>query len=1544
MVNVATGNLIEQEDDVDIPGRGLGLAFRRTYNSASQHDAVGTDGSTPSLFGNGWTNTFDAHMGYKAATNTLSVYDIDGARYDYTSNGAGAWTPPPGMQGTTLASDGGCGYFWTKKSGTIYYFWSPATVCPGGSPSYAGYMGRLYQIYGRNHQNVITFTYSWSNSDSSNAQNVTQIVATHSDGQALTLAFAKYGNYTELQSVTRPDGQQVRYSYDSNGNISDVCKPGNGSVDGSPYSVTVCGDATHLHHRYGTVSGGHLLYWVDSPRWTMTWGGPSANGSGGAYVVFAYVLGSNGALQQAQYIGYANFVPSDSTGTLIQPGMPNNTNNATVFRNESFSNTNYTFGNSGTMSYTDTDGHAANWNYDAGGRITLAQGWTGSAWLVSQAAWDANNDLTATIDPRGASLGEPNPYETDYAYDANGNMIAVAQPQVATSMGTFRPTALFSYDQFNNLTVYCDPIQTHTGGGDWIGTPGQPYTTGDTLCGVIAGRPHYTYDYSDANEPYGVLANSYSATGYETTYGYANGPVFDNYGLPTQVAGASYTQADGTTRTPTQTYTYSPYGDVTSVNEGNGATTLVYDVLNRLVTTTNPDSPNYVSYSYYNSDGSVSKTETPYQHATGTGNTVAYDPDGNMVSTSVYRMTGPTSSLSPDTTSYWFDGEDRLVEVKQAPDSTNDLYANPWITRYIYDLSQGNGVSVSGGTTVQYQAHGNLYKTQELLPAGEPISVPSPAPLNVANTTFQDLNGNAFDSLDRPVTRYSFIIPSSSSAETLIQETLTYDQSSYFPGDFVGRLTEDCNSAQPQQCSWYNYDARSAATQVHFSDTLSPDRSATYDADGRLMTATSAVFGTQFYNYNADGLETTEQEATGGSVTSPATFTHEYYPNDELKQLDVASSALNQTGLFVYSRRPDGHVQTQTINYSAQATVGSTSVAFTYTAAGRLSGRSEAGPGANSSPTSVAYDQYGRLSQENFPTCPSCGGQPVSPPLSQLVWDPQGQLMETAFLTFNYSTRGEALGPATAGLLANGVRVPKSVTVSGNTFPEQTVWNATSGALLRSSYSGDDCCGNTYDGNTAATYDTAGRMLMSSSGLDFEPSLTSDQAGSSASSTTTRSYDDENHTVSTSLASSSTSLGGTISELALYQWGAAGHPVLVGSTANLTTTMPSASSVKYDTLHWDGGQLIFTTNPNGQVDDIKVGTSGDITPQDPSFTGLTFYDRGPDGSVLYCHNSTGVTGRAIVDPYVSTNACTGGSITSTSGYTFAMPSTIIGITEAPLVLKRPTTVTVGYGGVIGMPRADGLDDGVNIIQGVRTYDGNAGQWTSPDALPGTDVDPASQKPYLWNGGNPFLNQDPSGFMIDPTALPHDPQTGMIDYGAINGDITTDIGGMGNALPLTADSCPRGQQICFGKLVIADVDSETAALANQLAYVDTMTRAWTMFLQAGMFFEGPEAGVLGLVGRSFGKLGTAVVPRSFTIASMSGHFIQNAITRGVAPAVIKGALEDPLVVLEQSSGNYLLITRQAAVVLTPGGRGVTTYGSQDFGPEIEAILRAVGGAP
>jgi hypothetical protein len=64
-----------------------------------------------------------------------------------------------------------------------------------------------------------------------------------------------------------------------------------------------------------------------------------------------------------------------------------------------------------------------------------------------------------------------------------------------------------------------------------------------------------------------------------------------------------------------------------------------------------------------------------------------------------------------------------------------------------------------------------------------------------------------------------------------------------------------------------------------------------------------------------------------------------------------------------------------------------------------------------------------------------------------------------------------------------------------------------------------------------------------------------------------------------------------------------------------------------------------------------------------------------------------------------------------------------------------------------MPRADGYTDYADTIQGVRTYDSNAGTWTAPDAYAGDVGDPASEKAYMWDDNNPIMYSDPSGYDI-----------------------------------------------------------------------------------------------------------------------------------------------------------------------------------------------------
>ncbi len=361
MVNVGSGNLVVQADDVDVPERGIDLAFRRTYNSQSTHDNLGSDGGEPSVFGNGWTNTFDAHLSYVAATDTVTVWDIDGTRYDYTPNGSGGWNPPPGLH-AKLTWDGGCGYFWTKKSGTRYHFWAPFAAC--GTPS--AYWGRVCQIEARNYNNALNFAYFWVGGNATNPQNLTEIVVTHSDGQALTLSFGLVNGHDELTALQRPDGVSITYGYDASGNLIEVDSPSNGSgVRPSTYG-------------YGA---NHQLTDVESPRYVE-----SVRSTGTATQGDSVQFGYTGiAVSSVVNVGVANFTPNDGTNTPLQPGIAGGVQ---AWRSETFSGI-----GTANVALSDSAGHAAKWTVDPLGRTIGSSEWTGSEWLTSTMTWDSDNNL-----------------------------------------------------------------------------------------------------------------------------------------------------------------------------------------------------------------------------------------------------------------------------------------------------------------------------------------------------------------------------------------------------------------------------------------------------------------------------------------------------------------------------------------------------------------------------------------------------------------------------------------------------------------------------------------------------------------------------------------------------------------------------------------------------------------------------------------------------------------------------------------------------------------------------------------------------------------------------------------------------------------------------------------------------------------------------------------------------------------------------------------------------------------------------------------------
>ncbi|MHB8181827.1 MAG: RHS repeat-associated core domain-containing protein, partial [Acidithiobacillus ferrivorans] len=320
--------------------------------------------------------------------------------------------------------------------------------------------------------------------------------------------------------------------------------------------------------------------------------------------------------------------------------------------------------------------------------------------------------------------------------------------------------------------------------------------------------------------------------------------------------------------------------------------------------------------------------------------------------------------------------------------------------------------------------------------------------------------------------------------------------------------------------------------------------------------------------------------------------------------------------------------------------------------------------------------------------------------------------------------------------------------------------------------------------STGVSFDAAGRLVSESS---YSGDTTSGGATSDTHTQTTRSYDAENHLLSTQYVSQGKSYDAALIE---YGWGPSGHPLRIGSAQNIQRTIgnwtpPTAAQVQYDTLHWDGSQLLFETNPAGQVDAINVGTLGAILPLDLGYNGLTFWDRQSDGSVAFCHNATGAAGGGTLLPYTLTMHLPPKLVSGTADINpcispntaVHMPTSVEWWASPGLTGTVPVPAYVGTGGVLGMPRTDGIDDGLDVIQGVRSYDAQAGIWTSPDAYAGTVNDPGTQKSYMWNNNNPISYSDPSGYEGSCDGCQGMPVPGIpVPQGARNLDVYVQVEG------------------------------------------------------------------------------------------------------------------------------------------------------------------------
>lgn len=1359
MVNVGTGNLVLQEDDMAVPHKGIELALRRTYNSQSLRDVNVDDGAgeywmPAGMYGNGWTNTFDAHVARNADGTIWSVYDIDGARYDYAHvPGSSTWTAPPG-QHATLAYDSGCGVYWTKKSGSIYHFYvpNPAASCPSLA-SLGGYAGRLYQIIARNSNAYLTFGYSWDNGNASTTGKVSAITVQTESGLAATLSFVDVNGHRLLQQLTFPDGTtNVTYGYDSSGDLVTVSRPPNNSSGTRPVQL----------YGYGPVGNNSILAYAASPRYYAGCGAAGC-GSDGETLYFGF-LGTSVAtstLGSIVHYGVVNPTIVDGTGVALQSGY-----STTAF---TFLTEYYTTGVT-TPTYRDTDGHMTNWVFDAYGRPTqtqecgesMSQGsvCTGT-WLVSNETWDANNNLTATVDPRGN--------ETDEAYDANGNTVAMAQP--APYYGAFRPTHLLSYDANNNVTASCDPVATHSLGLDWISPPAPP-APGNGLCpqnSTAATRMVWT---SVSYEPDGELtslttpATSAALNGYSRTYSYdSDRQGGADFGLPTAEVGGVTTDSG---RQPRQDFWYDANGNLVCYSKGNGQWILGYDTLQRMVWNADPDDSTHSSssctksgaqagwntsrYTTYYADGQTQAIQSASQSAAGVATTYTYDLDGNEQSETHHYGCLTASSCTAGVTSKWYDGEDRLVEVSLPYDGW-DVQAYPMMTRYIYDLSGGLTTPYRG---LNLKGHGNLVETQLLLSGAvwTPFAagqITRPA-YSRSTASWLPVRATVYDALDRVTTSYEAAF---GDQPKLVD---VYDGSGH-----AGLLSSEQLATGEVKTYLYDSDGRKTDVQYRGGSAVTPNLHFAFDADGRETTKHTDALGDEVLQFDHAGELTSDIKpaALGG-----ATVSYDYFEDGARKDLNFASSTFTVPQLYQYSYRPDG------LRQKLQLSNGS-AFQWTYTQAGRLLTQTDPLTGTTITPDNCYMSQKGACSKLYYPA--------VTYGPNALTRDMYGRVQAQALpeTPFTYSamtydledgiaqeTETSAQAPAnvvTTRCLQSTIRDAKPPYIApepcanGDMLAYPAIYNsavfgrytpvsppgnqvipwtidARAGMLL--SWQAPQSDGNA-DG-AQYSYDLSGRLVGDNEQLDMQwPGSTNSGIRLYTTGTRTKAYDAENRlraqTSSVITSESSGSSGGW--DVGGYWWHTDHQPFDIASIDYDADGHPSLFSLQNTINHpaypmtyiwlWDGNDRLVecqsssTTAPPCGSGAFSVEGLADYSPSG----GIIIYDRDSSGAVVTRHDHFGFM------PW-------------TSGL---RPHWLYNLQSPPTA--GPSSEQFQQFGYAydGKLTADGWTLDNNTWQGVRTFDASVGQWNTPDAYAGDVHDPMSQQPYMWNRNNPFAYADPTGY-------------------------------------------------------------------------------------------------------------------------------------------------------------------------------------------------------
>lgn len=619
------------------------------------------------------------------------------------------------------------------------------------------------------------------------------------------------------------------------------------------------------------------------------------------------------------------------------------------------------------------DGTAIRTVYGPGGRIESVTESASGGERKTAYAYDANGHLSAVTQPDGTTTG--------YSYAADGRLLRETDPRGGVTT--------YSYNDTTHTVYVTDPVGS---------TTTRTYDALGNLLGETDALGHATaYAYDEL----GRCTKVTDALGNSTAFAYdlvgnlvgvtdplgrvASYSGYDANNRPASFSLAGSAAAPGSAKTA---YAYDAAGNRTALTDPAGrVTTFAYDQLSRLYRTTLPSglvrssrfdlSGNELARHEYD-PGDIAGARTVRQ-SFDAGNRLLTRTLPALVTVFGERPTTPEERFTYDgfgrlsahrdvrlaTTSYTYDGLTDRVRSVALPGGGSRSYeydeaGNPvrlvdalgLVTTQTFDAAQRLTKRSVGGartTAYGYDAVGNV--TSVAYPSGQTI-------------------GNAFDAFRR-LTRQT----------TLLDATAGQKYVRDFVYDAGGRLvsTSDGNGATAR-----TYDVEDRELTV--SEPLGRSLARTYNAAGDLLTITDARGAVTRYTYDSAGRLATATDAEGG-VRSVAFDIFDQLVSEELGASrttyeydsyghvvsatrhggsagDSATASLwDASGLLQAVRDPAGHITSYSHDLRGRRVGTShpdgTAESFTYDAEGNLLTATD----ANGHSRSFAYTVFGELEQ-----------------------------------------------------------------------------------------------------------------------------------------------------------------------------------------------------------------------------------------------------------------------------------------------------------------------------------------------------------------------------------------------------------------------------------------------------------------------------------------------------------------------------------------------------------------------------------------------------